>query len=464
MTGSAGAEPGAALERATPAPPCPGAARAICREPGDAAFVVALCALPGIGPAMLRALLARRGARACWDAVRSGTLAVPTSRRSTRDDHERLARWRAAAAGVDPADLLDRARERGISVHVLGDPSYPALLARELSAPVVCFTAGAGDLAGLGSGPEPSDAPARVAIVGTRSATHYGTEVAADLGAGLSEAGVCVVSGLAAGIDAAAHDGAIAGGVTPPLAIVGGGVDVVYPARNRRLWTRLLAVGTVLSEAPPGAAPERWRFPLRNRLVAAASDLVIVVEAHRSGGAMYTVDAALARGVLVAAVPGSVRSPASEGTNALIADGAAVVRDVDDARALLELVRAGQRVDRRRSRPARSQPDAPAGDRPTRTTVTDMRSPSRTVPAEVTDAAGHLLAAFDDHATSLEALLARTGLGIGAASLALDRLVESGRVRRRAGLYERVAADGGDRARREGVGRAMLPSLPDVAE
>ena len=437
--------------------PTPSTARTICREPDDAAFVMALCALPGIGPATLRALLERQSARACWDAVRSGTLSLPSGRRCVGGEQERLARWRAGAAGVDPAELLDRARGSGIGVHVLGDPSYPAMLVGEPSAPVVCFTAGAGDLEGAGSSHAPTNGQARVAIVGTRSATHYGTEVAADLGAQLSEAGVCVVSGLAAGVDAAAHDGAIASGVTPPLAIVGGGVDVVYPARNRRLWGRLLSVGTVLSEAPPGAAPERWRFPLRNRLVAAVSDLVIVVEAHRTGGAMYTVDAALARGVLVAAVPGSVRSPASDGTNALIADGALVVRDVGDAMALVALVRAGQYGDERRSLARGPQPRRSAA-------AQSLHVDASPVEASDDDLTARVLAAFDNDATRLETLLARTGLDLGSASLALDRLVASGRVRRRSGAYERTSADRGQPARQRRSGDAMTRRDPDPVD
>ena len=118
-------------------------------------------------------------------------------------------------------------------------------------------------------------------------------------------------------------------------------MDVVYPASSSRLWARLETGGGILSEAAPGAAPEGWRFPLRNRLIAALAHVVVVVESHRSGGALHTVAAADERGVTVLAVPGSVRSPASEGTNALIADGCGVARDAADVLAALELACAG---------------------------------------------------------------------------------------------------------------------------
>ncbi len=426
---------------------------AIRREPEDAAWVVALASLPGIGPAMLRRLLAFEGARVRWHAVRVGRLeasalagpgAPPPERR-----RDLLERWQAAAQAQDPErDLAEICRHR-IAVLVLGDDAYPAALAAEPTAPAVCF--GIGRLLGEGA----LQAAGRVAVVGTRSSTHYGEEVAAGLGAELSAAGVSVVSGLAAGIDAAAHTGALAGtpgGGAPPLAIVGGGVDVVYPASQWRLWSRVAGAGTILSEAPPAARPERWRFPLRNRLIAAASDVVVVVEAHRTGGAMHTVEAALARGIPVAAVPGSVRSAASEGTNALIADGAHLVRDADDVLALLALRMAARGIS---SLPRLSPPvhgdrqaarrSAAAGDDPA--TGDDAgafdpaggaagasggshRSSRRRGPIERA-----VLSALGTETTSLEALLGRCRLPIGVACVALEALVSDGAVRREAGGF-----------------------------
>ena len=133
-----------------------------------------------------------------------------------------------------------------------------------------------------------------VAIVGTRSPTRYGLGVAAQLGSELSATGVSVVSGLAMGIDGAAHEGACAAS-TPPVAVVAGGLDDPYPRRHSRLWARVAERGAIVSESPAGVGNEKWRFPTRNRLLAALSDVVVVVESRPGGGSRHTVDAALAR-------------------------------------------------------------------------------------------------------------------------------------------------------------------------
>ena len=155
----------------------------------------------------------------------------------------------------------------------------------------------------------------------TRAPTRYGIGVAAQFGADLAAAGVSVVSGLALGIDGAAHEGACGAGA-PPIAVVAGGLDQVYPTQHERLWERVASAGVIVSESPAGVPTEKWRFPVRNRLLAALSDVVVVVESRHHGGSRHTVDAALERGVPVGAVPGSIRSATSEGTNALLADGA----------------------------------------------------------------------------------------------------------------------------------------------
>ncbi len=175
-----------------------------------------------------------------------------------------------------------------------------------------------------------------VALVGTRSPTRYGIGVAAQFGADLAALGVSVVSGLALGIDGAAHEGATASGA-PPIAVVAGGLDDPYPRRNARLWARVAEQGAVYSESPAGVRTEKWRFPVRNRLLAMLSDVVVVVESRHRGGALYTVEAAAARGIPVGAVPGSIRSPTSEGTNRLLADGCFPVCGVDDILTALAL-------------------------------------------------------------------------------------------------------------------------------
>ena len=160
-----------------------------------------------------------------------------------------------------------------------------------------------------------------VTIVGSRRASAYGREVAHELGLLLAGAGVVVVSGLAHGIDAAAHRGALdAGGAT--IAVLGCGADVAYPAGQRRLYERIAAEGLVVSELPPGSTPWRWTFPARNRIMAALGGLTVVVEAARRSGSLITVRIAQSLGREVGAVPGPVNSRFARGSNALLADGA----------------------------------------------------------------------------------------------------------------------------------------------
>jgi DNA processing protein len=174
-----------------------------------------------------------------------------------------------------------------------------------------------------------------VAIVGSRRPSPYGEAVAEQLGADLAKAGVVVISGLALGIDAAAHRGAlIGGGVT--VAVMGTGVDVVYPAGHSSLAEEIIAAGGALvSQFPDGTAPRRHNFPARNWTMAALSDLVVVVEAAEGSGALITAEAALHLHKEVLAVPGSVFSPLSVGTHALIRDGAGLVQNARDVLAAL---------------------------------------------------------------------------------------------------------------------------------
>lgn len=167
-----------------------------------------------------------------------------------------------------------------------------------------------------------------VTIVGSRRATSYGREIARELGRQLAAAGMVVVSGLAFGIDACAHRGALDSGRT--IAVLGCGPDVAYPASNRSLWRRICESGAVLSELPPGATPWRWTFPARNRIMAALAGMTVVVEAAARSGSLITADLAADLGRDLGAVPGPVTSRASAGPNALLASGAHVVRDAQD--------------------------------------------------------------------------------------------------------------------------------------
>lgn len=167
-----------------------------------------------------------------------------------------------------------------------------------------------------------------VTIVGARRATAYGREVARELGRDLADAGLAVVSGLAFGIEGCAHRGALEGGLT--VAVLGCGADVAYPASHRSLWRRIGENGLVLSELPPGTDAWRWSFPARNRIMAALSEMTVVVEAAERSGSLVTADFAAELGYDLGAVPGPVGSRASAGPNNLLAAGATVVRDAQD--------------------------------------------------------------------------------------------------------------------------------------
>lgn len=168
-----------------------------------------------------------------------------------------------------------------------------------------------------------------IAIVGTRSCTEYGRSAAHEMGAACAAAGWGVVSGLARGIDTAAHRGTLrAGGST--VAVLGCGPDVAYPRQNAGLFDEIAATGALLTEYPPGAAPLPWRFPARNRIISALARAVVVVESGATGGSLSTAARAIAQGRPVFALPGDVDRPASEGCNRLIRDGAIPVLGPED--------------------------------------------------------------------------------------------------------------------------------------
>ncbi len=316
-TGSAGASTAAGAAR-TPVEPAPAGTGGDALSPLPVeAWLAALASLPSVGPARLRALLAIDQPEAVWTRLQAPPSAEVAEVAGSRD---LLDRWRRAARSIDVALLWGRHRDLRVGVAALGTPGYPGALARDMDPPAVVFHRG---------DPQALCGP-RVAIVGTRRCTRYGSDVAFELGRDLASAGVAVVSGLALGIDAAAHAGALEAGTAPLVGVVGNGLDRVYPERNRALWHAVAASGVLLGEAPLGAAPERWRFPARNRIIAALADAVVVVESHPAGGSMHTVAEAAERDRVVLAVPGPVRSPASDGCFDLLADGCAPCRSADD--------------------------------------------------------------------------------------------------------------------------------------
>lgn len=226
-----------------------------------------------------------------------------------------------AGADADARAELERHRALGHGVVPLGDERFPARLAAIHDPPQLLST--------LGTFPSSGDVRA-VAVVGARRATPLGREIAHELGAGLAAAGVVVVSGLARGIDTSAHQGALStGGRT--LAVLAGGLQHVYPHRNRALAGRIVASGgALLSEMPPHQPPRRFDFPRRNRIVTGLSLGVVVVEAGPRSGALISAEFALQQGRELFAVPGSIRQPLAQGTNQLIRDGAHLVERTED--------------------------------------------------------------------------------------------------------------------------------------
>lgn len=262
----------------------------------------------------------------------------------------RDARVRRAYESFDARAARGRIRAAGLRACCAhgGELPYPPRLLRLPDAPAVLHVGGAPgaaealiDAAGSGGGGDACDDGERaggsggaVAIVGARRASPYGLAMARSLGRGAAAAGLPVISGMALGADSAAHEGALAAGGNT-VAVLAAGAERAYPAGKARLHRRILARGVVLSESPPGTAVRRWAFPARNRLIAALSDVTVVVEAAERSGSLITAEFAADLGVAVAAVPGPVTSPLSAGTNALLRDGAAMVRD---ARDVLEIV------------------------------------------------------------------------------------------------------------------------------
>jgi DNA processing protein len=293
----------------------------------DAGFAAALAGLPNMNVHRLAALLRTHRPQEAWRVVRGEAQANGLIARVLTDAGVAAA-WRSAATIDRPLEALARCHALGVGITVIGDEDYPACLAVDRQPPSVLFYRG--DL-GLVTG-------RRVAIVGTRNATAGGRESARSIANGLSEAGVHVVSGLARGIDGCAHGAVVAGGgAGRPIAVVASGPDVVYPREHRDLWEQVAAEGLLLTEAPPGTAPEAHRFPLRNRIIAGLAEVLVVVESRSKGGSLITVNEAMERGVQLMAVPGGLHNRAAVGTNNLLREGAAVAvdaRDVLDALAI----------------------------------------------------------------------------------------------------------------------------------
>ena len=303
------------------------------------AYAAALASFPHMSIHRLGALLRHHPPREAYSVATGEQRSAGLIERVLADCDVRAA-WQRAGRSALLDEMWERCSRLGVQVLLHGAPDYPALLLDDLLPPPVVFAQG--DL-GLLDG-------RRAAIIGTRNATAAGRDTASTLGRQLADAGVHVVSGLARGIDGSAHVGALrTTGEGRPIAVVASGHDVVYPREHCALWASVAERGLLLSEAAPGTSPEAYRFPLRNRIIAALSEVVVVVESREQGGSLITVNEAIERNVPLMAVPGGVHNRAATGTNQLIRDGAGVVVDVTDVLVALAM-------DHRRSSSAPADP------------------------------------------------------------------------------------------------------------
>jgi DNA processing protein len=350
----------------------------------------------GIGPVRLRALLHQfSDLEAAWNASDTSLLKAGLDRRA-------LANLKQARQSIDLDRLIDDANAAGATALTLDDPDYPALLYEIPDAPPVLYVKGT--LLDVDQW--------AVAFVGTRGATVYGRDMTYRLVTALVHAGITIVSGMALGIDGTAHKAALdAGGRT--LAVLGCGIDVIYPPEHRHLAEDISANGALITEFPPGTQPVSRNFPVRNRTISGLSLGVVVVEAPANSGALLTADLAAEQGRDVFAVPGNVTARTSAGTNRLIQTGAKLVISAEDVLDELNL---------------------------TRTTVETRAQVQEVAPANPTEAA--LAEHLSDEPLHIDDLCQFTGLPITQVSSTLALMELKGIVRRLEGMMYTLARGG----------------------
>lgn len=350
-----------------------------------------LISWPGLGPAAALALLRAAGSFAA--AFRGPLAAAPEPLRAALRECRR--------ADPDPGSgvLPQPLRQPGVFLLALTDPDYPELLRHIPSPPPLLY----------GRGNPSAPALPAIAVVGSRHASGAGVDTARRFAAELAAGGFAVVSGLALGIDAAAHRGALGAGVT--VAVLGTGIDRIYPRQHQRLGDEILAAGGALvSEFPPGTPPRPNHFPRRNRIIAGLSLGVLVVEAALRSGSLITARQALDQGREVCAVPGSIHHPLARGCHQLIREGATLVETAADVVAQLGGLLAFKGAEA-----------APVSDRPA-------------IGAE----AEAVLGALGHDPVGVDALVARTGLEAPRLTAALVELELTGLVESRGGTWLRL--------------------------
>ncbi len=366
----------------------------------ERAHAAALSCLPLMSLRRLSTLLRQHPPSVAYAVVAGQEPAVGLAGKLLADP-QLAERWRQAATPAHVDRVMARCAANGIRVVHIGCPGYPGVLEGH-DAPPVLFLRGDAELLHLGR---------RVAIVGTRNATPAGRHAAEVIAGGLAEHGVHVVSGLARGIDGWAHRSVVAATRQGrPIGVVASGLDVVYPREHRELWARVADLGLLVSEAAPGVAPEAYRFPLRNRIIAALAEVVVVVESRERGGSLITARLAAERGVPLMAVPGSLHSPSSAGTNRLLREGAGAVLDASDVLIALS-------IDHRRCAPALAD--------------TRGRPLAADVPA---------YRACCEDARTIDALVLAIGSGVADVAMSLARLEQAGWIAQTDGWYQPIGA------------------------
>lgn len=298
-------------------------------------FWVGFNLVRGIGAVRLQALINHFGdAKSAWQGT-------PEELRAAGLGTKVIERLLEVRQGVDLEKLWDKITAQGIKILTWDDELYPPRLKEIEQPPPVLYV----------RGEILTEDHFAVAIVGTRKVTPYGRQVTEELSAFLAANGVTVVSGLARGVDAVAHSAALkAGGRT--VAVLGSGVDRIYPSENRAIAEQMMARGALVSDYPIGTAPESTNFPPRNRIISGLSLAVVVIEAGETSGALITAEFAAEQGREVFAVPGSILAPQSKGTNKLIQNGALPLLTPQDLLQALNLTRVGEQKAARKILPA----------------------------------------------------------------------------------------------------------------
>ncbi len=279
-------------------------------------YRLALSCLPGMTRRRLRAILEHtRSEEAAWEHLAD----LPKRLLGTGNPEDRRAAWLKQARQWDFQAEAAKLEAQGIRLMARGDPFYPEPLLCTFDPPELLFI----------QGELPVEARACVALVGSRKATQYGKSVAARLARDLADADVAVVSGAAYGIDCAAHKGALEGG-GPTVAVLGCGLDIVYPPQHKNLYREISEKGCLMTEYPLGTRPLRQHFPERNRIIAGLSQAVVVVEAAAESGALITADFALEEGRDVWAVPGQLGNLLAVSPHRLIQAGACLCTCAQD--------------------------------------------------------------------------------------------------------------------------------------